>query len=537
MQDLLQNDTCSTILCCGESQSGSTHTLFGPVRAETEAELGVVPRICIHILANLDLVGGDELEISFAKFCFGRIEDLLKLNNGSSEKSRGGSGSELLTKVSLSEPREVQYYLERGCLAADDLKRQPGSTVFTIRVRRGSEINEIVGSGRRDRVIQVVDAGEVNAVNASNHDASAHRENMSALAARIRVLAGAECANGDLSRIRESALLQNLLDGSLVGGNQHAGGITKCHVVGCVRSSESSRAETLQTLSFLDGLLLISDAEDAEPRDSVQKDDEPSFDNAARQEEEQEQEQEQEEGTAAGGASAMEGEIQSPNSEEFSQQPFSPESPSSALNTDVAVLASALREVETLKAKLKECQEVKEEELRELKEALHKQQQDTLTMSASLKDANEKLQDATFESADLKEELKKTFDELIAARRTVDTAKDETRSLTSINEELSFELKLANAEKGTLAAKLSSIGEEIAVSAVAATEIKILKSEVAALKGEKESLARSLEQAKVSYKGSKRSNVLLVCAFFLDRIAITLTGPRIRRCSYVKGCW
>ncbi|GMH49548.1 hypothetical protein TrVE_jg8411, partial [Triparma verrucosa] len=144
VEHLIQNGGSSTLVSCGES--GSAYTLFGAPQSENEADLGVVPRLCIHLLANLDVQGGDQMTLSFVRVeGGGTLVDLMKEGeNGWELRLRDhpdlGTVVENLTEVPINDPRDIQYYIELAELAAEEEEMKtdfvPGFNLFTVRVVR-----------------------------------------------------------------------------------------------------------------------------------------------------------------------------------------------------------------------------------------------------------------------------------------------------------------------------------------------------------------------------------------------------------------
>ena len=114
-----------------------------------------MPRLCIHTLANLDVQAGEEMALSYvAVKAGGNLVDLMLDEKGEAgllelrlrEHPDLGAVVENLTSVSVNEPRDIQYHVEVGMIAAEKEDRRGGAgfNLFTISVKRPGG----VGDGR-----------------------------------------------------------------------------------------------------------------------------------------------------------------------------------------------------------------------------------------------------------------------------------------------------------------------------------------------------------------------------------------------------
>ncbi|GMH54246.1 hypothetical protein TL16_g01634 [Triparma laevis f. inornata] len=482
VEHLLQNGGSSSLVSCGES--GSAFTLFGAPQSENESDLGIVPRLCIHLLANLDVQGGGQNDAQHP--------DL-------------GTMVENLTEVVIGDPRDIQYYIELAELAAEEEEMKadfvPSFNLFIVKVKR---------EGQSSR-IQVLDMGSCESESVEK------RKGISALAMTIREMTGDGRKGRQLHSYRDHVLTRVMKEGLVSEG-------AKCIVVANLSPSSSVYDSTLMTLGYLERLLpakvmkkIMLAREKMEAEGGAFSPDEKKAlveemgggemlkqvvsDPRQRVARLLEEEEEEEEETVMDGDS-----IDEMINGGGGAPPFSPESPNAAVMADNVLLSSALEEVESLKEQL----EKSDEELLDLggknEQLLVEVGKGKRDLAATMKMVEEfkaKLAGKEGDIGVMKDDMEEAQKVISALKSKLRVSESEVEAL-KVEVSVSLEnQKLAEASKAEMEGMLGNIRGEINEKSEAMTEIKLLKERVEMLETEKGGLLKSIEQLKIVSEGHR----------------------------------
>ncbi|GMI16593.1 hypothetical protein TrLO_g15615 [Triparma laevis f. longispina] len=515
VEHLLQNGGSSSLVSCGES--GSAFTLFGAPQSENESDLGIVPRLCIHLLANLDVQGGDKMTLSFVRVeGGGGLVDLMKEGEEDSELRLRehpdlGTMVENLTEVVIGDPRDIQYYIELAELAAEEEEMKadfvPSFNLFIVKVKR---------EGQSSR-IQVLDMGSCESESVEK------RKGISALAMTIREMTGDGRKGRQLHSYRDHVLTRVMKEGLVSEG-------AKCIVVANLSPSSSVYDSTLMTLGYLERLLpakvmkkIMLAREKMEAEGGAFSPDEKKAlveemgggemlkqvvsdprQRVARLLEEEEEEEEEEETVMDGDS------IDEMINGGGGAPPFSPESPNAAVMADNVLLSSALEEVESLKEQL----EKSDEELLDLggknEQLLVEVGKGKRDLAATMKMVEEfkaKLAGKEGDIGVMKDDMEEAQKVISALKSKLRVSESEVEAL-KVEVSVSLEnQKLAEASKAEMEGMLGNIRGEINEKSEAMTEIKLLKERVEMLETEKGGLLKSIEQLKIVSEGHRSQAV------------------------------
>lgn len=176
ISNVLERDASSTLFSFGEASSANSYACFGPMESDDPSTLGLVPRVCIHLLANVEDTEATSIDVSFMYVEDNKVYDLLSPHDDDEqqqpppplkvrENPEMGVYVERLSSYPMVEPSDVQYYVEAGLAARERIATpaQMGFTIFSV----------VVGGLRR---IQLVDMGESKGSNSKAYVPSSGNE-------------------------------------------------------------------------------------------------------------------------------------------------------------------------------------------------------------------------------------------------------------------------------------------------------------------------------------------------------------------------
>jgi len=397
VDNLLANKASCTVFSFGEPASAASNTVFGPMASDDADTLGLVPRVAIHLLANVEDIDSTAIDVTFVYVQNDKVVDLL---NPAETKLKVREHPDLgvyvdgLQSYPMVEPRDVQYYLESGLSTRDRLAGSGplGFTVFTIKFGKG---------GAR---IQIVDMGEAGGANSKTYSAVSNvlrtkngfRNNVLTWILKDAMLA----------RHAECVVLANVEDGEADYGRASAALQFAARIGGLgdetVEEDENEETDANRLKAML-----------ADPRQRRAK-------KHGQNKEQSEQSGPSEPSSPADNAVVARAE-----------QPFSPESPTAAFQAEQQLLKSALDEVDSLRLALKQQAAEHQESMvrarkqqQELEVHLDGKEQDLKAALTSIEVSKSKFEMASLDNGAVEDELNQCKVGMSAVEAEVQVSKE-----------------------------------------------------------------------------------------------------------------